>query len=143
VLAVSLADGAVRWRRDVAGGVVSPVAIHGGLAVFTATDGKVCGWDLSSGHEKWSYNAGQAFFAAPAVAGDTVFVADLKSTVHAIGLADGRPRWTLEVASDPQVAGPGAVFGSPIVHRGRLYLATCNLNAESRAATVVVCIGEQ
>jgi outer membrane protein assembly factor BamB len=144
VVAISLADGAVRWRREVPGGVLSPVALHGGLAVFTASDGKVRGWDLSSGEEKWTYDAGQPLFAGSAVAGDAVFAADLKCNVHAIGLADGKRRWTLDVARDPQVQAAGTIFGSPIVHRGRLYVATCNVGGESgRAATAVVCIGDK
>jgi hypothetical protein len=36
------------------------------------------------------------------------------------------------------------VYGSPIVHGGRLYLATCNLDQRGEARqSIVVCIGEQ
>lgn len=141
--AVSLADGTVRWRRDVPGGIVSPVAVAEGLAVFTATDGKVRGWNLAGGEEKWSYDAKSALFAAPAVAGGVVYAADLKSVVHAIGLAEGQPRWTLDLASDPAVKTPGMIYGSPIVHNGRLFVATCNVTAEAgRTPTAVVCIGQ-
>ena len=33
------------------------------------------------------------------------------------------------------------IYGSPIVHGGRLYLATCNLDRDQKG-TVVVCIGK-
>jgi hypothetical protein len=36
------------------------------------------------------------------------------------------------------------VYGSPVVHRGSLYLATCNPGAKAGPTTsVVVCIGDR
>ena len=44
--------------------------------------------------------------------------------------------------TDPQVKAPGSVYGGPVVDRGRLYVATCNLEGPlARQPTVVVCIG--
>jgi outer membrane protein assembly factor BamB len=78
VVAVELDTGAVTWRHDVPGGVLAPVAVRAGLAVFTATDGKVRAWDAFTGREKWAYDAKAPFFAGPAVADNTVYAADLK-----------------------------------------------------------------
>jgi outer membrane protein assembly factor BamB len=41
VIAVSLADGSIKWRKELPGGVVSAVAVKDNFAVFTATDGCV------------------------------------------------------------------------------------------------------
>lgn len=144
VVALSLADGTVRWRSNVPGGVVSPVAVANNLAVFTATDGKIRARVVSSGQAKWTYDAKTPFFAGPAIAGSTVYAADLHSMVHAINLADGKKLWTLYVAADPSIRARGAVYGGPIVHGGRLYLATCNLDGDgSPQPTAVVCIGDE
>ncbi len=144
IVAVDLTNGNVKWRKDVPGGVVSPVAVKDGLAIFTATDGKVRAWDAATGQEKWSHDAKAGFFAGPAIAGGTVYVADLKSVVHALSLADGKPQWMLDLAGDANIKAAGMVYGSPVVHAGRLYLATCNLESESaREPTAVVCIGEK
>src|SRR5262249_60109029 len=115
-----------------------------GVGVFTATEGRVRPWDAFTGQRRWAYDGAAPFFAGPAVARDTVYAADLKGVVHAIRLADGKRQWTLDLGADPATKAPGMVYGSPIMHRGRLYLATCNL-AEGGAATqnVVVCIGEK
>jgi outer membrane protein assembly factor BamB len=143
VVAVELDTGAVKWRKAVPGGVLSSVAVRAGLAVFTATDGKVRAWDTLTGRERWSYDAGAAFFAGPAVTDRTVYAADLKGSVHAIGLADGQKEWVLDLAADPATRPAGMVYGSPVVHGGRLYLATCDLgDRRGQAADVVVCIGE-
>jgi outer membrane protein assembly factor BamB len=141
VVALNLDDGKVKWRKDVPGGILGCVALTPELAITTATDGKVRAFALADGERKWIYENKAPFFAPAAVAKDLVYVADLKGVVHALNLADGGAKWTLDVGADPLVKAPGMVYGGPVVHGGRLYLATCNL--ESRAATAVVCIGEK
>jgi len=118
--------------------------VKDGVGIFTATDGKVRAWSLANGDEKWAYDAKAPFFAAPAIAGGTVYTADLKGVIHAVNLTDGKPAWTLNLATDPAVKAGGLAYGSPVVHGGRLYVATCNLEGEfARQPTVVVCIGEK
>jgi outer membrane protein assembly factor BamB len=144
VVAIELDTGAVKWRKNVPGGVLSSIAVRQGLAIFTATDSKVRAWDAHTGQERWTYDAKAPFFAGPAVTGETVYAADLHGVVHAVKLADGTREWTLDLGTDPATKAPGMVYGSPIVHRGRLYLATCNLGArDARTPNVVVCIGDK
>jgi outer membrane protein assembly factor BamB len=144
VVAVELDTGAVRWRKDVPGGVLSSVAVRAGLAVFTATDGKVRAWDAFTGQEEWSYDAGAPFFAGPAVTATAVYAADLKGVVHSLRLADGKKQWVLDLAADSATRAGGMVYGSPTVHGGRLYLATCSPGAGAEPArNVVVCIGDK
>jgi outer membrane protein assembly factor BamB len=144
VVALSLADGKEKWKRPVVkGGVLSPVSVAGGLALFTATDGKIRGLDLEKGQLKWTYDGKTPFFAGTAVAGDVVYAADLNGTVHAVDLAKGTKVWTLDLASHTAVKSPGSVYGSPVIHGGRLYVATSNLDAPAgRKGTVIVCIGD-
>jgi outer membrane protein assembly factor BamB len=144
VLAVELDTGAVKWHKEVPGGVLSSVAVKGGLAIFTATDGKARAWDAFTGRERWSYDAGASFFAGAAVTDQTVYAADLKGAVHAINLADGKKEWVLDLAADPATRTTGMVRGSPVVQGGRMYLATCEReHGQGPARNVVVCIGEK
>jgi len=69
IVAVDLGTGKIRWKKDVAGGVLSPLAISGNVAVFTASDGHVYAWDPATGSEKWNYDAKAPFFAGPAISG--------------------------------------------------------------------------
>jgi outer membrane protein assembly factor BamB len=144
VVAVELDSGAVKWRKEVPGGVLSSVAAKAGMAIFTATDGRVRAWDAFTGQERWSYDARAPFFAGPAVTKGTVYAADLKGVVHALRLSDGKKQWVLDLGADPATKVSGMVYGSPTVHRGRLYLATCDLGGRAaRAQNVVVCIGDK
>jgi hypothetical protein len=144
VVALNVADGKVRWRKDVPGGVLSRVAVAGDTVVFTATDGKVRAWSLASGAEKWAFENKQPFFAGAAVADATVYVADLKAVLHALRLADGKPLWHLDVPADPEVLVAGMVFGTPLARGGKIYLTTCNLDAAAvDLASAVVCVSEK
>jgi outer membrane protein assembly factor BamB len=141
VVAVNLADGSVKWRNDVNGGVVSPVVVAGDLAIYTATDGQVRAVDAATGEPRWSFNGKAPYFAGVAVAGDLVYAANLNGVVHAINRADGKQVWRLDIGRETKA--PGSVYGSPIVHGGKLYVGTCNVDAGEARKTVFVCIGEK
>jgi outer membrane protein assembly factor BamB len=143
VVALNLADGAVKWRKDLKAGVLSCAALADGVAVVTASDGKVRAYDLADGGSRWTYDTKSNCFAAPAIVGGTVYVGDLKGVVHAIELATGGGRWTLDLGQDPAVQAPGMIYGGPVVHGGKVYVATCNLEGPNVGQpTAVVCIGE-
>jgi outer membrane protein assembly factor BamB len=143
VVTVSLSKGLLKWRKPIPAGVLSAIAVKGSLMVFTATDGCVRAWDVDSNEERWKTEPGTPFFASPAIAKDVVYVADLKGVVQALNLSDGKPLWRLDLASHPAVQSPGMVYGGPVVAGGRLFVATCNLEVEGKAATAVVCIGDK
>lgn len=143
VVAFKASDGSVAWRRETAGAVLATAASAGGLAVICDTNGQIQALDAKTGQPKWSAKAGAPFFAGPAIAGDAVYAADLEGVVHAVGLADGKARWKVDLGADPAVKAPGMVYGSPVVHGGRLYVGTCNLEGKAAGGeTVIVCIGE-
>ena len=142
IVALNLADGSVKWRKDVAGGVVSPVAISAdGLAIYTATDKKVYAVDAKTGAPKWTYTAKAPFFGGVAIAGDTVYAADLNGVLHALALADGKLQWKLDVGSKTKAL--GNIYASPVVDGGRLYIGTCNIDSQDARKTVIVCVGEK
>jgi outer membrane protein assembly factor BamB len=143
IAAFTLADGKEKWKKNVPGGIVSCVALTKDLAIAAATDGKVRAFDLQSGERRWIYDGKTPFFAPVALAAGVAYAGDLRGVVHAINLADGAAKWKLDLAADP-VKAPGMIYGGPILHKGRLFVATCNLEGpNARQPTVVVCIGEK
>ena len=134
----------VQWRKELPGGVLSPIAYADGLAVFTATDGKVRAWNAATGEEKWAVDCGAPFFAGVAITRGTAYAADLNGVVHAIDLALGKELWSLKLQADPFVQSPGMVYGSPVVHGGRVYLGTCNVEgAHADQPGAIVCIADE
>jgi outer membrane protein assembly factor BamB len=143
VAAYRLADGKEKWKKDVAGGIESCVALTKELAIATATDGKVRAFDLQTGERRWIYDAKTPFFAPVAVSAGIAYAGDLRGVLHAINLADGSVKWKLDLGADP-VKAPGMIYGGPVLQGGRLFVATCNLEgAFARQPTVVVCIGDK
>jgi outer membrane protein assembly factor BamB len=144
IAAYSLKDGKEKWHKDIPAGVVSCAALTQDLAITTATDGKVRAFDLASGERRWIYDARIPFFAPAAVSAGVAYAGDLRGVIHAIDLTNGTAKWTLDLGSDPAVKAPGSVYGGPVLHGGRLYVATANLEgAYARQPTVVVCLGEK
>ncbi len=144
VVAVYIDTGRVAWRKKVPGGVLSAIAVKDGLAIFTATDGKLRAWQIDTGKEAWQFDARHPFFAGPAVAGGVVYAADLTGLLHAVQLANGRPLWTFDVVNTTGTQLPGMVYGSPVVHRGQIYLTTCNVQGPNAGKPgMVVCVGDK
>jgi outer membrane protein assembly factor BamB len=142
--AFGLADGREKWRKEVPGGVLASVALADGLAVATATDGKVRAFDLATGDRRWVYEAKAPLFAAPAVVAGAVYAGDLRGVVHALRLKDGQPVWQVDLGGTADPRTPGMIYGGPVVHGGRIFVATCNLEGpHAGQPTAVFCLGEK
>ena len=144
IVALKLSDGKVEWRKDMSGAILATAAAAGDAAIFCDTEGQVRSLDLKTGAPKWASKCGAAFFGGAELAGDAVYAADIDGVIYALGLADGKARWKLDLGTDAAVKAPGMVYGSPIVHGGRLYVGTANLEGKAAGGeTVVVCIGDK
>jgi outer membrane protein assembly factor BamB len=143
ITAMDLATGTIKWRRAIDGGILSCVALAEGLAIATCTDGKIRSFDIATGALRWQHDTKTPFFAPPAVASHVVYAADLKGVIHALTLDKGEVVWKLDLNRDSKLPASGAVYGGPIVHNRRLFVATCNLHGNVGGTTFVACIGEQ
>jgi outer membrane protein assembly factor BamB len=141
VVALSLADGSIKWRKDVPGGVVSPVTLAKDLAIFAATDKKVRAFDLKNGEQRWAFDGKTPFFAGVTVVAEVAYACDVNGVLYAIGLADGKQTWRLDIGKETR--SPGHVYGSPVVHGGRIYVGTNAVALPEVKGTVLVCIGEK
>src|SRR5262249_33917690 len=129
--------------KDVQGGVLGCVTVVEGTVLATATDGKVRTYDLASGEPGWRYEGKAPFFAPAAVAGGLAYGADIAGGGTALDLKAGQPKWSLDLAAG-EVKAPGMVYGGPVVHGGRLFVATCNIDGPNQGKpTAVVCIGDK
>lgn len=144
VAAFDLASGQEKWQKEVTGGVVSCAALMDGAAFVSATDGKVRAFEVATGERRWIYDAKMPLFAPVAATKTTIYAGDLKGVIHAIDIKTGSEKWRLDLGAHPDVKAPGMIYGGPIIEKGRLYVATCNLEGPSAGQpTAVVCIGEK
>ena len=98
--------GKPKWAKPIKGGVVSCAALANGLAIVTATDGKVRGYDLETGMNRWIYNAGAPLFAPVAVVDGVAYVGDLAGVVHAIDRGRRQGEMEAEPGDRPRGEGP-------------------------------------
>jgi polyvinyl alcohol dehydrogenase (cytochrome) len=109
-----------------AASMYSQPTVAGGRVFFGADTGYVYALDAKSGCVAWGFQASSGVRNAPSVgpvkghAGSSyaVYFGDLRGNVYALDAATGRALWI--VSADPHPL--AAVTGSPILHRGRLYV---------------------
>ncbi len=88
-----------------------------------ASRGGVVAFDARSGRSVWRYTTGFAVRNAPAVASDTVVIADNNGTVYALEAATGALAWTYDLSEgyDEVVS---AMYAAPTIADGVVYAGT-------------------
>lgn len=92
----------------------SPVVKDGRL-ITADMGGNVRAVDAESGFEFWTYKMPAAVSGTPAVAGDHVFVVDVKGNLKSLNLGDGRVEHQASV---------GPTLGSISEHEGKIFIGT-------------------
>ncbi len=109
-----------------AASMYSQPTVAGGRVFFGADTGYVYALDAKSGCVAWGFQASSGVRNAPSVgpvkghpgSSYAVYFGDLRGNVYALDAATGRALWI--VSADPHPL--AAVTGSPILHKGRLYV---------------------
>jgi len=102
LIALDATDGSVRWRfeTNAASGREWAVVSDDTISLVTET-GQVFGIDTTDGSEQWRWEADTGVVAAPAVRGDTVYLAT-PTDIRALAATDGSERWRFEPAQSPR-----------------------------------------
>lgn len=116
VVARGLSDGRERWRAFTGSAVPGAVVIEGDVAYVGTSDGALLGFDLSTGEERFRFQADGAITGPPAVSGGQVIAAWEqravgRATVRAVdttsGATEPAPAW--QVSSRPGSLPSGVV----------------------------------
>jgi outer membrane protein assembly factor BamB len=123
----------VVWKKQVGAGFSGPVVAEGKLILFHRIRGEeiVEALDVKTGAPIWRYAYPTTYRddfgfdegprAVPVVSGGVVYTFGAQSQLHAVGLADGKKRWSEDTATKYNV--PKGFFGaagSPLVEDGRV-----------------------
>jgi outer membrane protein assembly factor BamB len=115
VVAVSMRNGRVLWRKQVATTFASSPAVdpeRRNLVVTSKLPGRVTIVDMRTGRIKWRYDTDLAE-PSPLVANGIAYFGDTAGRVYALDLARRRARWVFDDAAK--------VTSSPALLRRRLY----------------------
>lgn len=116
LVALSAADGSLRWEQTVEGDVYTTPVTDGDRVVALA-GGALSAVDAASGERRWRTPIGDVLINGLATTGETVYVGG--NQVRAIDPTDGSVRWEFPI--------PGATgaFGGPIVTGETIFVGAC------------------
>lgn len=117
VYALNADDGATLWSADLPGGSLWPGVATERHVAFASLLGYVVGWNGADGQRAWQFDTGKSITSAPALVGDTLYVASQSGHVHALRLSDGTRLWT-----SPPLGAP--IQGGLCVAHERVYVGT-------------------
>lgn len=137
VLCLDPRDGRELWRFTEAGdGVLTAVALEGGLAVFGSRDGRMYALDAQTGRLRWSTNLGVPVLSSPAVASGQVLVGADDGRFRCLDLQDGRELWSVDTSEDTLTFyDDSRIQCSPVMGAGRVLFGSSNGN--------VYCLGQE
>ncbi len=116
VYALEIDSGEVVWTKELPGAMAgSPVLSEDGKTLYVGNfDYRVYALQAGSGKELWSVAGENWVWGTPALAGDTLFFADLDGYLYAVDPETEAILWQEKVAD--------AIRGGPVFDEGRGYL---------------------
>ena len=135
VRCLDAATGRDLWRfTDCRDGVLTSVALAGGLAVFGSRGGTLYALDAGTGELRWKASVDSPILSSPAIAGDRVCFGADDGKFRCVRLTDGAAVWEYDTSEDLFLTAMDArIQSSPAAAPGKVVFGSANGN--------VYCLG--
>ncbi|CCH53994.1 putative protein yxaL [Fibrisoma limi BUZ 3] len=117
IVALSVADGNVRWRFATNGKVYSTPAIQKDRVVVASTDGVIYCLDKRTGSLLWKVETGKPIVACPLIDGKVVYIGSSEGKFRALSLKNGAERWSFTSVN-------GFVESVPVADKRTVYFGS-------------------
>ncbi|UFH57372.1 PQQ-like beta-propeller repeat protein [Spirosoma sp. KNUC1025] len=117
LVALSLADGSVKWRFATQGKVYSTPAMHKKRVVVASTDGTIYCLRTDNGQLIWKQDTGKPIVACPLIDGNTVYIGSSEGKFRALSLKTGAEKWTFNNVT-------GFIESVPVVDKSNVYVGS-------------------
>ncbi len=119
LVALSLQDGAVRWKYATAGpiGESSP-AVAGGIVYIGDLTGVIHAVNASDGNKVWTYKTGTEIKASPTVVGDKVLIGSYDENFYCLSARTGSLLWKFKAE--------GPVHCTAAISDGIAFISGCD-----------------
>ncbi|RIV19903.1 metallophosphoesterase [Fibrisoma montanum] len=117
IVALSLADGSVRWRFATNGKVYSTPAMQTNRVVVGSTDGTIYCLDKRNGNLLWQVETGKPIVAWPLIDGQVVYIGSSEGKFRALSLRTGAEQWSFNDIN-------GFVESVPVADKERVYVGS-------------------
>ena len=108
VVCLNAADGAIVWRAQTGGAVLSSPAVAGNRLFVGSADRCLYAFSLADGKQLWRVRTRGAVVASPLVMGERVFCGSMDGTFRCLSAADGRELWRTREQGPVSAAAAGA-----------------------------------
>ena len=97
----------VRWKFEIANGIVSPVEVQKDRAFFTGGDGVLYSLSLDNGKVNWTYDLRNPVSSRPRASGDDLYVVTSDDAILSLEAKTGKWQWHYRRrnASGPSIHG--------------------------------------
>jgi outer membrane protein assembly factor BamB len=120
VVAMSTANGHIRWSRELPSRCESSPLLDKGKLFFGSQNGTVYALDARTGGVLWTYHAAGAVKASPSLSNGVLYFGDYSGELQAVRESDGRRLWAS--GSGGALLGSGTFYSTPAVIYGRVFL---------------------
>jgi outer membrane protein assembly factor BamB len=129
IVALNPANGKILWRKPVSAPVHAPPTVADGRIFLLTVENRLDVAAADDGHILWSHSgipetAGLIGGASAAVEGDVAVVGYSSGELFALGVDNGRPVWSNNLAAVRNVNAIAAladIRGRPVIDRGRVF----------------------
>lgn len=120
--AIDASNGRARWHYDTEAPLFATPAVSKSVVCIGGKE-QIFGIDRNSGQRRWVQPAGtESFFQAHAVTdGDTFYLGGWDSTLYALNVLTGTPKWTAKMGRNFYFS---PAIASPTLGPGRLYICS-------------------
>jgi outer membrane protein assembly factor BamB len=116
VYALDATSGALRWRSETDGSIVSTPCVDDETVFIGNLAGTLWAIDATSGSPRWKTPAGSSIYASPSSARGLVYVGTTKGMMLAIHDATGATSWKADLGS--------VINSAPVISGSVLYVGT-------------------
>jgi outer membrane protein assembly factor BamB len=123
-VALSMANGHVRWSKPLPAGSESSPIVHGDTVYFGDAGGTLWALNVANGHVRWTYKASGAIKGGPALWHGDLFFGDYAGRAYAVKAANGHQVWAVSTQGAEFGFGSGTFYTTPAVAYGRVYMGS-------------------
>jgi outer membrane protein assembly factor BamB len=120
VVALSYANGSIRWSRDLSSPSESSPLVDSGKVFFGSQSGILYALNARNGSVLWTYHAAGAVKASPTLMGGVLYFGDYSGHLQAVSEQTGRRLWIS--GSGGALLGSGTFYSTAAVDYGRVFL---------------------
>ncbi len=116
LLALDLAKGSLRWRKNLKEIFLSSPCVAGNRVFVGTEQGKIVALNADTGRELWSFGTEGQIHCSPTLSDSLLYFGSDDNCLYAVSIFDGRLKWQQKLDA--------SIYSAPAIGQGYVYLGT-------------------